>query len=72
MRVNRGNQAEAVLLLTVNFSRVNCGARIEFLDVWWVSTDEPSELMRCMVAEVWATAPWVLGITRVYYHGRLS
>jgi hypothetical protein len=43
-------RAEAVRLLTVNFSRVNCGARIDVRDVWWVSTDEPSELMRCIVA----------------------
>ena len=37
----------------MNFSSVNCGARIEFLDVWWVSTDEPSELMRCIVTGDW-------------------
>jgi hypothetical protein len=45
------NSPELVWLLTVNFSRVNCGARIDVLEVWWVSTDDPSELMRCIVGE---------------------
>lgn len=36
--------------LTVNFSRVNCGTRIDAREAWCVSTEALSELTRCMMA----------------------
>lgn len=50
MHVSTGERCTAIRQLTVNFSRVNCGTRIDALEAWCVRTEAPWELTRCMVA----------------------